>query len=172
MSIEVDIIPTSNRAIVWSDLQSQLLLHPLADEARTLLGQTPVLLELGTNQQVEGKQALLPTKYYHFQLAHSNALTLSCERNSETYTNEQEYLEDFGRNLDSNLRAYISRCWAEVGYGYTVGSAGGRAKGEVILLAALAKDIASLSDSFIVIKEAGLFNLSVGVYSPDQFSQC
>lgn len=172
MSISIDIIPTRNQTITWGTLRSELLTLTLDEQAALLLGTEPKLFELGTRQEIEDKQNILPTRYYSFKLTRNNSLTLSCENNTETYTNEHLYLNDFGQNLVPDVCIHLSKCWAEVGYAYAVESGGGRTEGEITLLIAISEVIAKLSDGFLVIKDNKLFSLPVGVYSLSEFSSC
>jgi hypothetical protein len=72
-------------------------------------------VELGTNKEIGNQQPILATKYYRFHLTRYNTLILACDRNTDTYTNEQEFVEDFGRNLDAISRSQLSDRWKEVG---------------------------------------------------------
>ncbi|MGG6294147.1 hypothetical protein ACQ4M4_06965 [Leptolyngbya sp. AN02str] len=171
MSVDIEVIPVKNKTFTWEALKFELLALSLDQQVSLLLGREPKLLKLSSRHEVEVGQVILPTNYYCFQLTRDNTLMLSCDKNAETYTDEQAYLDDFGRNLTPDIRAYISKCWAEVGYSYAVESWGGRTEGETVLLVAISKAIARLLDGFIVIKD-DLFSLPVGVYSPSEFSSC
>jgi hypothetical protein len=87
----------------------------LSNDAAILLGSNPKLVELGTNKEIGNQQPILATKYYRFHLTRYNTLILACDRNTDTYTNEQEFVEDFGRNLDAISRSQLSDRWKEVG---------------------------------------------------------
>jgi hypothetical protein len=174
MTIDIDIVPTQNNVFSCSDLKSMLLnnLDSLDTELSMRLDQSMKILELGSNREIENDQLILPTHYYYFNLGIDNTLTLSCDNNAETYTNEQEYLEDFGRNLDSSFRLQISQLWRNIGYGYSVSSYGGRAKEESTLLIAIATSIARMTQGYIIIKDSELFSIPVGVYTADEFFSC
>ncbi len=109
MSIDIDVIPTLDQFFTWANLKSQLLAMPLSNNAAMLLGQNPKLRVLRTKQEVENEQAVLPSNYYYFQLTRENTLILCCDNNAETYTDEQEHLENFGRNLNTDDRLYLSQ---------------------------------------------------------------
>jgi hypothetical protein len=176
MSIDIEILPMVNTPIRWIDLKSQIakFFHQreLNSLVNTLIWKDPKLLNLRSNIEIADEEAIRPTTNYAFSLACNNTLILCCDNNAETYTNEQEFLEDFGRNLKKDHQSQIADRWEKVGYTYAIDSSGGRAKGELDLLIIIACALAQLSKGFAVIKDNDVFSFPVGVYSAMEFLKC
>lgn len=169
MSIEVDIIPNVSDGISWNAIKERLFHYELPGSSRRLLGDNPLLIERRTNRFIDDAEALLPTHYYRFKLEENNTLGLGIDSNAQTYTNEKEYLEDFGRNLEEEKREDLASLWRSIGFSYSVSSGAGRNTGEMGLLVALAEILAELSNGYVLIEDSHVFNLPVGCYTAEQF---
>jgi hypothetical protein len=168
MSIDVEIIPQSASPISWQVLRQRLLAYPLPEGARGLLGDQPQLTVAGTHGVVAEKELLVPTNVYGFQLAEDNTLGLDVQTNAETYADEQEFLEDFARNLEQARRDALAAQWQAVGFSYGAITHGGRNRNEGPIFVALAVIVAQLCDGQILIKDDA-FSLPVGCYTPEEF---
>src|SRR5258705_13872959 len=115
MSIDVDVFPTKPELIYWEDLKArwQALLEGSSDE---LLGKNPTCHILGTDEPVNNDSQLVVGAYYYFGLAIPNRLGLRVAFNSEVYTSERDYVEDYGRNLTVDVIEKYIELWKVLGY--------------------------------------------------------
>lgn len=165
MSIDVMILPGRKPELVPSLFFGQLGLER-RNPAAALIGETPALLELGSREVVATDGALEPGRAYIFRLATENTLTLST--GVSTDFDEEEYVEDYGRNLSPEERATIIEAWRHAGPGLTLSSGGGRAAGELELLAALARCCARDLSGWICIESGAFVRPQPGIYTSEQ----
>jgi hypothetical protein len=165
MSIDVVILPGLKLELVPGLFLGQLGLERRSP-ATALIGETPALLKLGSREVVAADGVLEPGRTYAFRLAAENTLTLSIGLSTDF--EEEEYVEDYGGNLRSEERATIIEAWRHAGPGLTLSSGGGRAAGELELLAALARCCARALSGWICIESGAFVHPRPGICTSEQ----
>jgi hypothetical protein len=165
MSIDVMILPGRKFEPVPGLFLGHLGLAR-GDPAAVLIGETPALLELGSREVVAADGVLEPGRSYAFCLAADNTLTLSIGLRTDFA--EEEYVEDYGGNLSPQERTTIIEAWRRAGPGLTLSSGGGRAAGELELLAALARSCARALSGWICIESGAFVHPRPGICTPEQ----
>jgi hypothetical protein len=169
MSIDVEIIPTVPKLFTWGALKASLVATQLSKPARALIGESPQLVDLRTKQRVADNLPLDPKGFYAFEFREGSTLAFDIDRNADCYTNEEEYLQDFGRNLDTNTIEQLAKVWKEIGISYQLESYAGRHRHEPEVFVAVAAIVADLCSGRIIVKDSDLFSVPVGIYSAAQF---
>lgn len=168
MSIDLDIAPQRAGDITWGSLCRQWR-QRLGGADAGVLGPNPQLCHIGgTTPLAEGDPLVAPSHYF-ITLAVPCTLSLSIVANDDQL-DEDLYLEDYGRNLDSARIAELAEQWRRIGHTYGISSGGGRSSVEPQLFVALACALADLCDGHVIVMNDGIFDLGVGVYDPSQFS--
>jgi hypothetical protein len=169
VSIDIDIAPLLPSSITWGALRHSWA-DRLGNDAAILLGPTPLLRRLGTNELVPNHEMLAPSTKAFFELAVPNTLSLAVSLN-EGNLDELDYVDDYGRNLSPSEIQRLADAWRQVGWTYGLTSLGGRSPKEPTLLRTLACAIADLCDGRIVLMHHNVFSLDIGVYTSSQFAQ-
>jgi hypothetical protein len=172
MSLDVDIIPSTQEFFTWGELRDKLTNCQLDAGPRQLLGGNPQLADVGTKKIVDISERLTPYRFLYFKLAGDNTLGFDITSNGpkeKTYLDEQAYIDDYARNLSQEKKNDIASRWYEVGFGCSVITSGGRAKDEPPLFLAVAVAIAELCRGFVLVKDNGRFSLPVGCYTAEEF---
>src|SRR5262249_25615674 len=133
------------------------------------VGRQPALIEIPANRIVSDEDRIAPTHRYYFDLNETNTLGLIVERNAETGTEEQEFLDNLARNLSQERRAELAERWKAIGFSFVIGSNAGRSRSEPELLVALCVTVGELYRGQILIQNSKLFSLPVGCYAPSEF---
>lgn len=164
MSIELDVIPGSSQPIRWGDLKG--LIHGTAQdrELRDVIGSVINLFDLGSKRAIREGELLSCPGYYYFEFEQRTTLLLSVE-SKVGGEDDVDYLDDFARNLLPDRKDSVRRVWELAGYSLTVTSNGGRASGELKLLAHIAACLASLTKGYVVVMDNGVFCQSVGIFT-------
>jgi hypothetical protein len=168
MSISIDILPTKEQVPTWANLKQEIKLFASA-EALLLLGEEPQILNLKSKVKLEDAEIFKSPSYFYFSLSRENTLNLSYENNAENYTEVNDYVEDYGRNLTRNQISYVMNEWSKSASSFTLESFGGRAQGESSLFMAITIAISKLTNGFIVIQSNDVFSLPVGIYTLEEF---
>ena len=169
MSIDVEIIPTVSELFTWGLFKEALLAAKMSESARRFIGESPHLVAAGTEERVPDSTVLGPKAVFSFEFREGGSLGINADRNADCYTNEDEYLQDFGRNLDANTIEQLAKVWKEIGFSYQVESYARRHRHEPEVFVAAATIVARLCSGRIIVKDSGLFSVPVGIYSEDQF---
>jgi hypothetical protein len=168
VSVDLDIAPSQAKVIDWASLQRRWI-QRLGAAGASMLGPNPQLCHLGKNAPVAEGERLDPPAHYYFTLAVPSSLSLSIMANADDL-DESLYLEDYGRNVDPARISELAEKWRRVGHTYGISSLGGRSRSEPELFTALACALADLCDGHVIVMNDGVFDLGVGVYTPEQFS--
>ncbi len=171
MSIDVKVFPTISDIAIWGDIREKLYVIVSAKE-KELLGEDISLLELSSRQKVENDKQLSLGQQYYLILKIPNTLSISVISKTEDLDEENlelDYLEDYGCNLTSEEVQILSERWRVARYFYSIASFGGRSKQESKLLIELATTIAYICSGYIVVTNNDLFDLGIGVYTPEEF---
>jgi hypothetical protein len=169
MSLDLVIIPTVNQPIRWLDLKKQWLAY-MNKSQRQLVGTGVLLKEVGSHKLVVGSSLLELSGHYYFELVIPCTLVLGVSTNEqlEFAGYEQEIIEDYGRNLTTEVIRFIAQRWSSLGYGFDITSMGGRSKHESGLMVALASALAALCEGWIGVETTG-FGDSPAMYTSEQF---
>jgi hypothetical protein len=167
MSIDVMILPGRKRELAPAVLFERLELEA-NDDTAAMLGAAPALVKQSPDGEtvLTHDEALQPERAYRFRLPVDNTMTLSLGLTSDF--DEREYVEDYGKNLSAAERAAIIEAWRRAGPGLTLTSGGGRAPGELELLAALARACTLLLSGWISIESGAFVRPAAGIYAPHQ----
>lgn len=167
MSIDLIVLPCVKGTARWSDIWHQWVqtLGPFRD----CLGERPALCRLGSETPIAEQETLQIDGYYHFVLAAPSTLSLGVESNAGNY-DEQGVVEDFGRNLSPEAIAGTVDCWRSAGFCYSLTTMGGRGEHEPGLFVALAAAVAETCRGHVIVMN-DVFDLSIGVYSAQEFSR-
>jgi len=117
---------------------------------------------------VDKRERFIIDRPYFFTFAVSNTLSLTARPNKNNL-NEQEYLQDYGRNIDSETVRDLAQRWREAGHFYGLTSLMGRSLPEPHLFVGLASALATVCRGYVIVMNDGILDLGVGVYSPEQF---
>jgi len=167
MSIDVDILPTIVETAQWGNLVDKLR-QTLGTPKCDLLGEQPLLLELGSNRVLSDEERLEFDRSYYFVLPIPNTLSITVASNHGN-VDEQEYLSDYGRNLTSNVIQILARQWQIASYSYGLTTMAGRSQFEPDLFVALAAVLADMCQGHVVVMNDDEFDVGVGVYTSNQF---
>lgn len=172
MSIDLDVFPTNADLFTWKQLKNKFQ-ELLSFEDRERIGK-PSLLKLNPKIKIEDDEQLSfhseDHVFYYPSFDISSTLSIGITKNKSNYTNELEYLEDFGRNLDTQNIQKLAQQWKEVGYTYGLTTYAGRSKWEPDLFVALATAIAYLCQGYVIVMN-DVFTVDVGVYNLQEFQQ-
>lgn len=161
MSIDLEIIPRAPPP-TWGEVRRAWLGAP---------GRLPgALLHLGTRSVVSEEERLRPPLAASVDLGAANTLGLMVMKTAGIY-DEGEFLADYGRNLSAPELAALASAWRDSGYFVAVSSFMGRAGGELELMVSLAVALAGVVSGRIVVPHATVFDVGVGVYTPDEFAR-
>lgn len=169
MSIDIEILPAASTIISWGTIKNYLI-NSEKEPITTLLGNNPSLIQLKNHQSVAPTQILQPGESYYFNIAIPNTLSLMVSENDE-YLDEVDYLEDYGHNLSQKTIHHLANQWQKAHHTYTLTSMAGRHKEEAHLFINVAVAIATACQGHIIVMNHNLFNLDIGVYSPEVFLQ-
>jgi hypothetical protein len=165
MSVDVMILPGRQFVPAPSLFFEQLGLEN-DSPAAMLLGEAPALSKLGSGKTVARDGILEWGDTYVFNLAADNTLALTIGLSTDF--DAKEYVEDYGRNLEPEEREAIIKAWKHAGPGLTISSGGGRAVGEIELLAALVRRGARALSGWICIESGAFVYPRTGIYTPAQ----
>jgi hypothetical protein len=167
MSIDLDILATVPELICWGNVKNKLqkLLSPAEGK---ILGEHPALLHLGLNKAVGEDERLSLNSSYYLSLTIANTLSITVMPN-EGNLDELEYLEDYGRNLEPGEIETLAKRWRTARHYYGICSLGGRSQPEPKLFVTLATAIAYSCVGYVIVMNNDIFDLGVGVYTPEQF---
>jgi hypothetical protein len=167
MSVDVMILPGRRREFTPAALFESLALEAHGGTA-AMLGTVPALVELsrGGETALTRDEALRPGRTYRLRLPVDNTLTLSLGLTPDF--DEREYVEDYGKNLSAAQREAIIEAWRRAGPGLTLTSGGGRAPGELELLAVLVRACALILSGWISIESGAFVRPAAGIYAPHQ----
>lgn len=167
VSIDLEIFPTRPQIISWRQIVEPLreLLGLSADD---LLGAAPSLVVLKTHTVLEPSQPMSVNASYYLNLAVRTTLGITLMPNQGN-VDEVNYLEDYGRNLDPDFIRYLAEQWQAAGHYYGIESLAGRNKQEPLIFVALAAAIARACQGYIILMNDDIFDLDVGIYTPEQF---
>jgi hypothetical protein len=167
MSVDVMILPGRKRELTPAALFERLALEADGDTA-AMLGTAPALVKQSSGGETASTpdQALRPGTTYRFRLPVDSTLTLSLGLTSDF--DEREYVEDYGKNLSAAEREAIIEAWRRAGPGLTLTSGGGRAAGELELLAALARACTVLLAGWVTIESGAFVRPAAGIYAPHE----
>jgi hypothetical protein len=171
MSIDLKVFSTITDITMWGDIKKKIyeLVNPTEKE---FILENLFLSELGSHQKVADNEKLLLGHQYYLSLAIPNTLSISVISKAEDFDEENlelDYLEDYGHNLNpEKIQLLVHQCKL-ARYFYIITSFGGRSQPEPNLLITLATAIASTCAGYIVVTNNNLFNLDVGVYTPEEF---
>lgn len=168
MSVDLDILPTALQLARWGDIK--YVLKELLGPSEVLLEGHISLVELHSKTIVSECERLMLNSHYYFVLSTPNTLGLSVSPNKGNL-DEHIYLEDFGRNLTPLATRSLVERWHAAGCIYAVTSMGGRSLLEPKIFVALATAIAYISKGYVIVMDNGIFDVSIGIYSAEQFKR-
>lgn len=171
MSIDVKIFSTVPDIAIWGDIKKKLYAL-INSEEKEFLGDNLSLFELASKHRVADDEQLSLGSSYYFSLAIPNTLGLSVISKSEDIDAENlelDYLEDYGENLDPHEVKILLERWRIAHYFYVLTSFGGRSRPEPGLFIILVTAIAYSCAGYIVVTSNDLFDLGVGIYTPEEF---
>jgi hypothetical protein len=171
MSIDLKVFPTIPDLATWGDIKRQLY-RLMSSVDKEFLGENPFIVESGSQRKVADNEQLALCNHYYLSLAIPNTLSISVISKAEDIDEENlelDYLEDYGCNLDSKEVQTLSERWRVARYFYNITSFGGRSQPEPRILIILATAIAYTCSGYIVVTNNNLFDLSIGVYTSEEF---
>lgn len=171
MSISIDILPTVDKSFKYLSFKQQIIYFADNEDSISLLGQEPKIQNLRNRKSLECQDIIEATNYFCFVLSRDNTLSFACEKNDDSYTDVDEYVEDYGRNLEPGSAEFVIQKFKKIGISYTLESLGGRAEGESSLFMSIVCAVSKLTDGFVVIKDNDVFSLPVGIYKLEEFHQ-
>lgn len=169
MTIDLDVIPRSPSLFKWGELKRMIQRCTLNEEAERLVGNVTDLCDFRTKRSLNETDAIQCPGYYFFQLAKASTLSMSIEANTGDQE-DSEYLDDVARNMAPEAKEPLLKQWEKAGFLISISSFGGRPKGESEVMIQIARCIAVLTNGLVAVKENGVFDQSVGVYSAEEFS--
>ncbi|HTK06037.1 MAG TPA: hypothetical protein VL485_02620 [Ktedonobacteraceae bacterium] len=175
MSIELWGFPTVEKPLsskdIWEHLETLL-----GASAGRLLGEQPQLLHLGSHRVVQEDEMLTPDSYYSFHLAVPTTLSLGMSVNKKNSLDEQDFLEEYGRNLTPEKIQRLVEAWKAIGYTFSIITGAGRSPDEPLLFVCLAAALAFACEGYVIntgdygyIQEK--YGLEIGVYTAEEFSR-
>ncbi|MEH2139402.1 hypothetical protein [Nostoc sp.] len=171
MSIDLKIFSTIPDIADWGDIKKRLYVL-ISSEEKEFLGKNPSLFELASKRKVADDEQLSLGNHYYLSLAIPNTLGLSVISKAEDIDEENlelDYLEDYGENLEPKEVQILLERWRIARYFYIITSFGGRSRPEPRLFIALATAIAFSCSGYIIVTNNDLFDLGVGIYTPEEF---
>ncbi|WP_417388319.1 hypothetical protein [Gimesia sp.] len=170
MAIEIEIIPTVKHYLTWSTLKSRLIdLRP--DLFSTISGKSLKLFQIenGIEHEVFGDELICPSKSYRFDINKKYGLFLGVYSNVATYTNEEEYIDDFSCNLNECMQIELAEKWRTAGYSFDVVLRGIQFNPTLDDFIVIAVAAAQLCDGYILLKDKNIFDIPPGAYLPGEF---
>lgn len=167
MAVDLDIIPGSPQSLRWGRLKCMIHSVLSHTDGQIILPDVN-LFDLSSKRAILENEELSCPGYYYFGFAQDTTLSLTLEPNAGGQE-DIDYIDDFGRIALPEFKDSVRRIWESAGFLVTVTSGGGRAKGELQLMAHIASCIATLTKGYVVVTENGNFRQPMGIYSPDEF---
>jgi hypothetical protein len=170
MAIDLDVIPGSPRSIRWVEIKRLLDFLVPPGPIRRQIGTEPALYELPSKRLVTDDEVLTSSRCYYFDMAHCHSLSMYIARNRDD-REDFGYISDFGRNLSPQVLESLYRRWKQAGFLVCLSSRAIRDQNDLTIMAFIAITIAQLTEGCVVVMDNGIFPVSVGVYSPEEFLQ-
>ena len=167
--IELDVAPLRPVSVTWAAVSTRWP-HELPEELAPLLPEVPVLRMLGGHEAVDPDVALEPELNCWVDLGRPGNLGLAVHETEPLGFDESLVIEDYGRNLSAEEQRRIASAWRNVGSAFYLSSGGGRAKGDLDLMAALAIALAALTEGVVITEDNyGAMETGVGAFSAEEF---
>jgi hypothetical protein len=169
MSVDIEIIPTKTIELTWQNIRSEIDASNYRDIEIVRPTGNATLIDINRNAPIGDDDVLAKRCFYGLQQDTDSCISIWITENSDSETDEQLYLEDFGHNLEPNFRHQIARSWKAVGVSYEVL---GRLQMDPMrahLQIAVVVAIARLCEGHIILKDDGLFGHVRGTYSVESF---
>ena len=142
MSIDIDVFPTVAAIPSWGDISRRLQQHASGPHPRLLDMQSKVALQ---DEDVPGIGHV-----YRLDMPRDNTLLLTLAANAGNL-DEEEYLGDYGRNLDAATVRRLAQRWREAGWYWELTTMAGRAPQEPQLFVALGASLADACTGYVIV---------------------